>query len=202
MDRKEIIAHANQLFYKEGIRAVTMDQIAKSLSISKRTLYQTFKDKDTLLYECILQGTREYKSKALEVLNSAANIIEGMQFYAAFHVNEMKNMAPCYIDDLQKYHPKVYQKVEEHGEIRNSEITYTILRKARNQGYFRKDFNMDVANLFIHKTGDFFNHHRRENSFSIADLMYSTIVPFLRGLCTEKGVIAFEKTLEEIKNLK
>ncbi len=193
MDRLKIITETNILFRKHGIRAVTMDTIAKTLSISKRTLYQTFKDKDALLYECILHESMEYKKKAMELLNSASNIIEGMQIYGAFHFKKMTSIKPYFINELQKYHPSVYEKISQRGEIRNSEISYTILKRARNEGYFRKDFNIEVANDFMHHAGEFIMKNRQAGTYPDLELLTGSVIPFLKGLCTSKGLEAVEK---------
>ena len=57
--RERIIDTAVEAFSAHGIKSITMDDIATSLGISKRTLYEVFSDKETLLEECITEGQKE-----------------------------------------------------------------------------------------------------------------------------------------------
>lgn len=50
--REDIIRTTRDLIIRDGIRAVRVDEIAQKLEISKRTLYELFSDKDTLVGEC------------------------------------------------------------------------------------------------------------------------------------------------------
>ena len=58
--RNRIIDKAAVLFTRHGIKSVTMDYIASQMGISKRTLYENFKDKDQLLLECILMRLKRF----------------------------------------------------------------------------------------------------------------------------------------------
>ncbi|EJW89893.1 transcriptional regulator, TetR family [gut metagenome] len=51
---RQVISVAMKAFYKKGVKSVTMDEIAHELTMSKRTLYQLFVDKEALLLACIL----------------------------------------------------------------------------------------------------------------------------------------------------
>ena len=59
--RLRILKEAGMLFSRYGIRAITMDRIADEIGISKRTLYETFKDKDDLVFQAITEGAKMHK---------------------------------------------------------------------------------------------------------------------------------------------
>ena len=74
--RERIIDTAVESFSAHGIKSITMDDIATSLGISKRTLYEVFSDKETLLEECILKGQKEGDEFLKNVLATSGNVLE------------------------------------------------------------------------------------------------------------------------------
>ena len=80
--RERIIDTAVEAFSAHGIKSITMDDIATSLGISKRTLYEVFSDKETLLEECILKGQKEGDEFLKNVLATSGNVLEVLlKFY-------------------------------------------------------------------------------------------------------------------------
>lgn len=88
--RERIIETAVEAFTIHGIKSITMDDIANSLGISKRTLYEVFSDKETLLEECILRGQKEADEFVKEVLATAENVLEVL--------------LKCYLRSIEKFH--------------------------------------------------------------------------------------------------
>ncbi len=192
--REKIIQTAAELFSKESIRPVTMDYIAGYMGISKRTIYENFRDKNDLLYNCILLSANENKTKILEVIAESENVIEALFNFGKLKEKAMKKMNPNFFEDLKKYHKTVYDKIRGKGEIRNYEISYTILKRGLNEGVFTKNINPDLANLFIHHTMDFFHDVSSEsNGFCQKDFFQTIFLPYLRGICTDKGLKIIEK---------
>ena len=74
--RERIILAAVELFTTNGIKSITMDEIAASLGISKRTLYEVFPDKETLLEECILKSQKDGDIFVKGVIETSSNVLE------------------------------------------------------------------------------------------------------------------------------
>ena len=74
--RERIVATAIDAFAKYGIKTITMDDIANTLSISKRTLYEIFQDKESLLMECVSRQQKETEKALQQVLNESENVLE------------------------------------------------------------------------------------------------------------------------------
>lgn len=88
--RERILETARGSFSTHGIKSITMDDIAASLGISKRTLYEVFPDKETLLEECIQKGREEAEVFLKEVLANSANVLEVL--------------LKCYQRSIEKFH--------------------------------------------------------------------------------------------------
>ena len=74
--RERIIMTSTEAFTSKGIKCITMDDIAAALGISKRTLYEVFADKETLLKESILKIQQDRDKYLQEVYEHSSNVLE------------------------------------------------------------------------------------------------------------------------------
>jgi predicted DNA-binding protein YlxM (UPF0122 family) len=198
--REKIIEGAGKLFVEHGIRQVTMDTIAQALGISKRTIYENFKDKDDLLLNFLSESIITHKKSAIEILNKSKNVIEALFGFGEYNNNIFKKVNPCFFSDIKKYHPDIFNKVMSDGEIHNYEVTYTMLKRGVNEGIFIKDIDLEIVNQFIHHTMEFF-HLMEEKNYSHNQIWASVHLPYLRGICTEKGRDLINLFLSKYENL-
>ena len=142
--RERIIEKAMQEFSMHGIRAVKMDDLAADLGISKRTLYEIFKDKETLL----LEGIKEYYNRKREYLHSYAederhDVMEIVMEAYRMKVEEVRSVNPAFYQDLIKY-PKVTRFMKESQEASRTAFL-DFMNRGVEDGYFRKDVNYQLV---------------------------------------------------------
>ena len=77
--RERIITAATEAFTSKGIKSITMDDIAAALGISKRTLYEVFSDKESLLKECILKAQADRDKYLQKVFEQSHNVLESFR---------------------------------------------------------------------------------------------------------------------------
>jgi TetR/AcrR family transcriptional regulator, cholesterol catabolism regulator len=198
--RDKIIEEAGKLFVERGTRLVTMDTIAQTMGISKRTIYENFKDKNDLLSNFLVYAITNYKRKALDILKDSKNVIEALFRFGEFNYSSMKEVNPCFMDDIKKYHPEVFLKIEKDGHLKNYEVTYTILKKGINEGSFLKEIDIEIANLFIHHMMEFFQKMDNDQKFNQHKILQTVHLPYLRGISTEKGQELITGFLVKYKN--
>lgn len=180
-----------------------MDMIAQSLGISKRTIYENFRDKNDLVNNFISMSMVDHKKRAYEILAGSKNVIEALFNFGIFNHNTIKDVNPLFFNDLKKYHGEVFHKNILTGEARNYELTYTILRRGQNEGVFIKEINLEIANQFIHYMFDFFQKVEEDKQCSQKQIWMSVILPYLKGICTEKGqdiLVFYLKNTENLNN--
>jgi len=201
--RTRIMKEAGILFGQQGIRNVTMDYIAEHLGISKRTIYENFKDKTDLLRQSVYEASIVHREMSLKVFNEADNVIVGIYELAEFMRTTMKKINPAFFSDLKKLYPDIHQSFNERSDIRNYSLTYTMLKKGVNEGVFRKDFNIDLVNEAWQQLISVISNKNFQDKmeFSKQDVACSLFLPFLRGLCTEKGVSLVEEHSERLKDI-
>lgn len=195
--RERIIETAVEAFSAHGIKSITMDDIATSLGISKRTLYEVFSDKETLLEECILKGQREGEDFLKNVLATSENVLEVLlkcyqRSIEKFHATNKK-----FFEDIKKY-PKAYQLMK-NNRNRSSEDTVNFFKEGVKQGIFRDDVNFAIINLLVRDQLDLLMNSDICNEYSFLEVYESIMFTFLRGISTEKGARVLEDFICEYR---
>ena len=110
--RERIIMTATEAFTLKGIKCITMDDIAAALGISKRTLYEVFADKESLLKECILQKQAERDKYLQEIYEQSNNVLEVILAVFQKSIEIFHQTNKRFFEDIKKY-PKVYAMMKD-----------------------------------------------------------------------------------------
>ena len=193
--RERIIVESGQLFGKYGIRSMTMDALAEEMGISKRTIYERFRDKDTLLLEVIKYFKNQQMEEAGRILAESDNAIEAMFRMMKITIRQVAQMNPLFFHDFKKYHTKVYREFSQPGDIRDFSLTRSLLETGLKQKVFRADLNIEIVNRTLHVLFDLFSHESPlvEAGYHRKELFDHIIIPYLRGISTSVGVKLIEK---------
>jgi AcrR family transcriptional regulator len=194
--RERILTEAGLLFGKYGIRSMTMDALAEEMGISKRTIYERFKDKDTLLMEVIQYYKEQRTAEAFQIIDESDNAIEAMFRIVKVTINQIAQMNPTFFHDIKKYHTRVYKECSDGTEIRDFSITRKLLETGVNQQVFRRDIHIEIVNRTLHTLFDLFGHDSSivEAGYHRKEMFEHMIIPYLRGISTEKGAEILEKS--------
>ena len=187
--QERIITEAGRLFAMYGIRSVTMDTLAEDMGISKRTIYESFKDKDTLLNDVLVYFQSQQHNIANEIINNSENVVTALFQLVNGMISTMKQINPIFFHDMKKYHSHVFMKLMEKGDIRDHTMTCKILGQGIEQGIFRTDLNVDIVNLTLHELFDLFGADSKltREGYHRGELFNNIIIPYLIGISTEKG---------------
>ncbi|MFO7723746.1 MAG: TetR/AcrR family transcriptional regulator [Bacteroidales bacterium] len=204
MDYTErILKKASEMFLIYGVKNVTMDNLAGELGISKRTLYEQFKDKDELVIRCISHMITEDNKELIELIENAENVVEAMILIIKRQEERRKEFPKVFIEDIKRYYPKVNAAFYSCREnLKKFSASFTLLEKGRNQGIFRKDLQYDLIDNFIHEMIGLFHHSERINltNPTDADIFHNIMLPYFRGISTPKGLAMIDKHFEELNN--
>ncbi|MDR0559367.1 MAG: TetR/AcrR family transcriptional regulator [Prevotellaceae bacterium] len=191
MNRQRIIEEARKLFVVQGIKATTMDDIAKYVGISKRTIYEHFTDKKELIVS-IMDNMRQTKDREDEELFSRTdNVLEGMleimknkRFLSSREIRVMT--------EIRRYYPDIIVCKWKEG-IAKIEKMFT---KGIEEGVFKKEMNpKTAAYLFSEQSKTLFAElcEKIDMDISSLRLLSDLFLNFLRGISTPKGVEIIEK---------
>ena len=187
-----------------GIRSITMDEIATTLGISKKTIYQFFTDKDDLVYAVIEQEIGKNVDECLQYRNAASDAIHEI-FLAVEDLEELLAYTnPLMLYDLEKYHPRAFQKIKEYKYQFLYDATTENLRRGIEEGLYRKDIQKDIVAksrveaAFLVFNADLFPHSR----YSMSEVNFELALLFMHGVATENGKKLIEQyTTERNKKL-
>ena len=126
-----IVETAHEMFIEHGIKDVKMDDIATKLSISKRTIYEQFNDKEQLLHEVLkLQDERMYKN-AKEIVRNSSHVLEIILKLYNLHFKLLKKVNNKFFSELNKY-PEIFKEKQEK-EKKNTKKFQAWMEMGRQQ---------------------------------------------------------------------
>ncbi len=141
---KIIIEKVTSMYLDYGIKGVTMDDVANKLAISKKTLYQYFKDKKELVM-AVLEHQDTNRNIDFSILEKQdTNAIDELFYYYEIQVQMIKNHKPAFVHDLRKYYPEIFTHFQKIKHKRIFESIKGNLIKGKKEGLYRKELNEDV----------------------------------------------------------
>ena len=191
--RERILNTASSNFRQRGIKAVKMDDIANSLSISKRTLYEIFHTKEDLLYECVKTYHENFMTKLHEAVSNGKNVIEIIAEIYKLQMKESSLSSPIFYAELSKY-PQVDDYFRRHYEERKSR-SVDFLMKGVEDGYFRPDINYDIVNRIANANTEYVMRTKLYNQYPLHVIFWNVQLLLVRGMCTEKGLKILDEQL-------
>ncbi|MFK8056366.1 MAG: TetR/AcrR family transcriptional regulator [Saprospiraceae bacterium] len=185
-----IIETATKLFMQNGVKAITIDRIVKELHTSKRTIYSHFEDKDTLLKACLDVYNAKVRSENEEVIRSADDVIEAMGHMHQKIVHRSLQINPNFFSDIVHYYPRLLQEsYERNGNYAHQQLI-NLASAGIKDGIFQEDMDVEVVGKTVLKLLKLLKDNELfpATEFSKERLTFGIMVPYLRGLCTEKGI--------------
>lgn len=194
MDIKErIVTECSQMLMSVGPTSMTMDDVARACGISKRTLYETFPDKRTLIKECIVHQHEVKNAQMKEIFNTSSNCFEAMFriYQRARKMYETTSVA--FFNDIKRLYPDIFEK---HVENEKTVITgiASILRQAQEEGLVIKRINPEIAAFLFSQSLRALheNPNITKYGFKQEDIFEHMFISFLRGVATIKGIEMIE----------
>lgn len=186
----EIIERASQVFMRLGIKSVTMDDVAREMSISKKTLYKYFKDKNELVNTIIELKLQMDEHACCVVKVEAENAIDELIRISQFVMENFQSVNPTVFHDLQKYHPESWAKVQEHKWGFIYKTMSANIDRGIKEGIYRDNINNDIISKLYVASTDLILEGKTfpwpEYKFHE---LYDEIIRFqIRGLANEKGI--------------
>ncbi|RFZ84629.1 TetR/AcrR family transcriptional regulator [Mucilaginibacter terrenus] len=195
--QERIIQGSLELFLQAGIKSVTMDDIARHLGMSKKTIYQFFSDKNELVIALIKAKLKEDEDQMTAIINSSANVIEEMINMMKCSEEIFSRINPIIFHDLQKYHPDAWAEFQRFkSEVITNKLEELII-KGIEQGCMREDLDVKiVARMRVNQVEMGFNTQIFPiGQFNTWKVQMQLQEHFNYGICTLKG----HKLLDQYK---
>jgi TetR/AcrR family transcriptional regulator, cholesterol catabolism regulator len=203
MEPKErISAKAEELFMQFGIRSVSMDDIAHSLGMSKKTLYQYYADKDELVNAMIDNHIKEMQTDCEGCREAANNAIHEIFITMERIVDDLGSINPMVLYDLEKFHYKAFQRFKEHKDKYLFRVVRNNIEWGVREGLYREDIDVDIMSKFrIESMMIPFNVSVfPPGKYNLGHISEMIIQNFAYGLATIKGHQLIQQYNEQRKN--
>ncbi len=188
--KEQIIEKFIELFRRFGVKNITMDELSSQLGISKKTLYQHFSSKKELLKESARHFTSTRIEKIKETVARASDGVEALFLVMKFILQEVRQVNPALLYEIQKYYPEAHRIFEEHFDAPLREIMEEILRQGKKDGFFRKSINEEIVShiYIISKQAILEIKYNLLEKFELSDIIREYLYLFVSGVSTEKGL--------------
>lgn len=193
--RFSIIKEADKRFRKYGIRAVTMDDIAHGIHISKRTIYEAFPTKEMVLTGVLTNIVEERDEHIKEFSSHTDNVMDILCEVLRLQIEFSAKTNSAFFTDLVKY-PKV-EKLMLKYNAKQREKAFDFYKKGVAQGYFRKDIDYIIFSRIMKNVVHMLRATKELNDLTYQQLFVNCHSIIIRGICTDKGIERFEHFMKE-----
>lgn len=201
--KERILAEAERLFWKFGVRSVTMEEIAKQLGISKKTIYQHFSEKEQILYQVIQQKTSRNQSEMECMVIDTANPIEEILSVLNMMQKNADQVSPNLLMDIKRYYPQAFSLFHQYKEGQIMRSILENIQKGIAEKLYRADINPAIlARLRVEQIELAFNHDLfPSDQYSMQDVQAELMHHFVRGMLTEKGFEVYNQYVKKGKEV-
>lgn len=204
IEKETILEEVAKMFNTNGIRLVTMDSISMDLKISKRTLYEIFKDKDDLVTQVMQHELHKANEKIKKLIAESDNVLDAIFQIAEHKVqnNPSSKTNPKTVEDLKKYHPAIYSNAYEKIVEETYSTFFKLIERGKIENYFKKEIDSEILIYMIQKVVQACELDRDFVRSKPPVAFHNTLtIPLLIGISTPQGQeIINEKIKKLIKN--
>lgn len=186
---KNFLEKVVMLFIENGAKTLTMDDIAKEFGMSKKTLYQHYKNKDALLEDVLAFKLNDVIEQLNMLDDTIENAVERM-FCRDQQIEEaVKSNKSLFIRQLVRYYPAIFNKHISEFSDRFTDVLLRNIKKGREQGYYRTDFNETAyAQLFFSLIMSYDSSPFIDNEIFDRNHFHEEVVLFyMNAITTEEG---------------
>lgn len=193
--KEKILKGAEDLFMRFGVRSISMDDIARKLSVSKKTLYQHFADKEALVNEVFVEALKKDMKMFKAIKDQSNDALEEIALLSVTMKHHLEKVNPALLFDLQKFHPTAWSA---WLEFKNKFIYDSVVRNLKQgkaEGYYREEIDPEIlAVIRIESVQLPFNPELfPKEKFKLASVQEHLLEHFIQGLLTDKGRKLFSK---------
>lgn len=196
-----IVEKALEMFAERGIRDVKMDDIAQALSISKRTIYEQFNDKEQLLLEVLKLHNRRMGEVAKEKIRGSEHVLDIILKLYSLYFQNLKSINIKFFKELERY-PNICKRNRERNH-KNDKRFLAWMEMGRQQGLFREDANFEILLYILRRdletifTANMKDEQNELSRYTADELGRTLILFYLRGISTIKGQEIIEEYLKK-----
>jgi AcrR family transcriptional regulator len=201
--KDKILTEAEVLFMRYGFKSITMDDVARELGVSKKTLYQFFADKNDLVNQCVEHYLDNMNKLCCNVVENKELDAIGVMLQISEQMSALiRQVNPSSMFDLKKYFKGAWDKLEADRRSFIKKVIQDNVLFGIKKGLYRKDLDADiVSRIYIYLVGFLTNPDNYDKEEMDIKVMHLEIVKYhLHSICTVKGLELLEEKLLATRN--
>jgi AcrR family transcriptional regulator len=201
--QEKILQVAYKSFKSIGIKAVTMDSICTELSISKKTFYQFYENKDALVDTMICSEMQRSSRECIQAFEQSENAIDEIFLSMSYANKDINDLNPILIHDLKKYYPEAYNKFMGHFHILYKDVIRNNIQRGVKEGLYREGLNIEILTSFRLQSMfvAFDQQIFPKEEFSLLEVTHTILENFLFGIVTQQGLQKIQEYKQKYKNI-
>lgn len=186
---QKILQGAQQMFMRIGIKSVSMDDIAREIGVSKKTIYKHFTDKKELVFTVLQASLESEKVACNSCYSNNCNAVQKMIDISRYISNQHCDLNPTVIFDLQKYYPSAWIKMEEFRTEFIANVIIQNIEIGQSEGLYREEITPKIAaTMYVTLMQGMMDQLLKgDNNYNFKTLHLQMVSYHLYGICTKKG---------------
>ncbi len=196
-----LIEAIGNILLTKGLKATTMDSIAATLQISKRTLYEIFNSKTEMVLSALEAAHKKHTDEVRKIFNSSENVMEGILRGFIYHRDEMRKANVDFFRDMDSLFSEA-REFSTENKIKFLENYVKVLNQGVKEGFFRKNINymLQCRLLWIQmeslkRMEEFF-----PSDITLLEAYDSICISFLRSIATPVGMQMLDNLVASLEN--
>lgn len=187
--KEKILIEAETLFMRFGFKSITMDDVARELGISKKTLYLHFTDKNELVNECVEHHLTRINTICEQFIDEKGDAISILLAITQYTSGMLKAISLSSMYDLKKYFKQAWDKLEANRKQFIYSSIKSNLEQGIRKGLYRKEINVEsVARIYVHLVGYLIDPENYDRDDMDLRTTHLEIIKYhLHAVCTPKG---------------
>jgi len=202
---KEILTRSVSLFNRYGLRPVTMDDIAKDMSISKKTLYKYFENKEELVSKGVDESFNSISKHMLNLIDfkdgNAIDMLFAMDAQICLSIEEHD---PSIQFQLERYYPEVFAALEKRKRDVIFRLMGENIKRGKDEGIYRAELNTEIVSFLYYSRARLMLQEEsflEQSKWPFQEIMREILIYHIRGIASAEGVAYLETKLKNIKKI-
>ena len=194
--RNNIIKTAGELFFRLGIRSVSIDDICREIGMSKKTFYVYFASKDELIEQMLRANVEHMEQKMRTTMesNDFGGIVRKFTQWITTEKEDVRKV-PQLVYDLKKYYPRQYNAFQRHSFETLQHYIEQFIERGMNAGLVRANINKEYtshlfAKIYTDALRDFEQIESKGHNLPQFSRVATDIL--MRGILSEEGLKLYE----------
>jgi len=198
----ELIDKISTLFKEYGIKSIVMDDIAKELKISKKTLYKHFENKEDVVYKVAQFEMKNEFSELKKLCIRHEHAINELLMISKYIIQRNFSINSSLIFNMTKYYPVIWEEIMRKRKELILNLIKENIQKGIEQNIYRIDINFNVISIFYSflldiKSIEMYNDEFKDGFEKAFNLIF---MYHIRGIATQNGIEYFEKQFSKLNN--